>query len=168
MNRSYTSTTSCSASTPSTWGRSRRRTASPDRQRFLMETAGPDENGSSAGEDPNEHIMRRFQATTVARRSPEREASVRRARRRRVIGSGEIWNSELDRIQRFHDQYGPRWRKWKPLPPRRLPTSSTSRSWVSASLQQHHNGGTYDVRTGEACQEYVYDVVKPTSAPGRR
>jgi nucleoside phosphorylase len=55
----------------------------------------------SAGEDPNDHTMRRFQANAQLLAAAE---SVKHLYRRGrviegVIGSGEIWNSELDRIR---------------------------------------------------------------------
>ena len=62
----------------------------------------------SAGNDPNARVMRRFHAD---------EGLLAAARRVRdhyhrgrvvdgVIGSSEVWNSELDRVQQFHDRFG--------------------------------------------------------------
>src|SRR5262249_35978920 len=62
----------------------------------------------SAGNDPNARSMRRFRADerllAAARsvRSHYRKGRVVDG----VIGSSEIWNSELDRIQQFHDRFG--------------------------------------------------------------
>ena len=78
-----------------------------------------------------------------------------------VIGSGEIWNSEIDRIQRFHDQYG--------TSVEEMETASAAQiagivriPFLGIRVVSNNitNGGTYDPRTGEACQEYVYEVVK--------
>jgi len=117
----------------------------------------------SAGQDPNARVMRRFKADeallTAARhvRGAYQKGRVVEG----VIGSSEIWNSELDRIRRFHDEF-----------------STTAEEMETASAAQiaalFHipflgirvvsnnitNGGAYDTRTGEACQEYVFNVVK--------
>jgi adenosylhomocysteine nucleosidase len=123
----------------------------------LMYTEG------SAGEDPNEHAMRRFRgddgllaaARTV--RGTYRKGRVVEG----VIGSSEIWNSEIDRIQRFHDQFG--------TTAEEMETASAAQiaglfqiPFLGIRVLSNNitNGGKYDAKTGEACQEYVYDVVK--------
>lgn len=123
----------------------------------LMATEG------SAGEDPNEHTMRRFPGNEhlLAVAGGVKQLYLKGRVVEGVIGSGEIWNSELDRIQRFREQYG---------------TSVEEMETASAAqiAEVYHipflgirvlsnnitNAGTYDPRTGEACQEYVYEVVK--------
>ena len=78
-----------------------------------------------------------------------------------VIGSSEIWNSELDRIQRFHDTFG--------TTAEEMETASAAQvaglfqvPFLGIRVLSNNitNGETYDTRTGEACQEYVYEVVK--------
>jgi adenosylhomocysteine nucleosidase len=78
-----------------------------------------------------------------------------------VIGSSEVWNSELDRIERFHDQFG--------TAAEEMETASAAQIagvfqipllGIRVLSNNITNGGTYDARTGEACQEYVYGVVK--------
>ncbi len=117
----------------------------------------------SAGQDPNARTMRRFpgdQALLAAAKRVEgryRKGHVVEG----VIGSSEVWNSEIDRIRRFHDEFG-----------------TTAEEMEAASAAQiaglFHvpflgirvvsnnimNGEGYDPKTGEACQEYVYDVLK--------
>jgi adenosylhomocysteine nucleosidase len=90
-----------------------------------------------------------------------------------VIGSGEIWNSELDRIQRFHSQYGTLVEE--------METASAAQiagffqiPFLGIRVLSNNvtNGGTYDAKTGEACQGFVYDVVKAyigtTLKPGQK
>ncbi len=123
----------------------------------LMKTDG------SAGEDPNAHSMRRFQASgqlldaAVSVKHLYRKGRVVEG----VIGSSEIWNSELDRIERFHDQYG--------TSVEEMETASAAQiadivriPFLGIRVVSNNitNGGTYDPKTGEACQEYVYEVVK--------
>ncbi len=123
----------------------------------LMKTEG------SAGEDPNEHMIRRFQSNGQLL---DAAAGVKHLYRKGrvvegVIGSGEIWNSEIDRIQRFHDQYG--------TSVEEMETASAAQiadivriPFLGVRVVSNNitNGGTYDPKTGEACQEYVYEVVK--------
>jgi adenosylhomocysteine nucleosidase len=117
----------------------------------------------SAGEDPNARTMRRFPGDegllAAARnvRAMYRKGQVVEG----VIGSSEIWNSEIDRIQRFHDQFD--------TSAEEMETASAAQiaglfqiPFLGIRVLSNNitNGGTYDARTGEACQDYVYDVVK--------
>jgi adenosylhomocysteine nucleosidase len=78
-----------------------------------------------------------------------------------VIGSSEIWNSELDRIQTFHDQFG--------TTAEEMETASAAQiaglfdiPFLGIRVVSNNitNGGSYDPSAGVACQEYVLDVVK--------
>jgi adenosylhomocysteine nucleosidase len=117
----------------------------------------------SAGEDPSARTMRRFGGDegllTAARNVRGKYLKGRVVEG--VIGSSEIWNSEIDRIQRFHDQFG--------TTAEEMETASAAQIaglfeipllGIRVVSNNITNGGTYDARTGEACQEYVYDVVK--------
>jgi len=117
----------------------------------------------SAGEDPNEQIMRRFKGDQQLLAAAESVKHLYHKGRvvEGVIGSGEIWNSELDRIQRFHRQYG--------TSVEEMETASAAQiagffqiPFLGIRVLSNNvtNGGTYDAKTGEACQEYVYAVVK--------
>jgi len=123
----------------------------------------------SAGEDPNEHRMRRFagneQLLTAAESVKHlyRKGSVVQG----VIGSGEVWNSEIDRIQWFHSQYG--------TTVEEMETASAAQiaglfriPFLGIRVLSNNitNGGKYDAKTGEACQDYVYEVVKVYIATG--
>jgi adenosylhomocysteine nucleosidase len=117
----------------------------------------------SAGEDPNARSMRRFRGDegllAAARnvRGQYRKGRVVEG----VIGSSEIWNSEIDRIQRFHDQFG--------TTAEEMETASAAQiagqfqiPFLGIRVLSNNitNGGAYDAGAGDACQEYVYDVVK--------
>ena len=117
----------------------------------------------SAGEDPHEHTMRRFQGSEQLLAAAESVKHLYRKGRvvEGVIGSGEIWNSELDRIQWFHSQYG--------TTVEEMETASAAQiaglfqiPFLGIRVLSNNitNGGTYTAQTGEACQEYVYEVVK--------
>jgi adenosylhomocysteine nucleosidase len=117
----------------------------------------------SAGQDPNARSMRRFHGDegllAAARRVRGRYRQGRVVEG--VIGSSEIWNSEIDRIARFHDQFG--------TIAEEMETASAAQiaglfqiPFLGIRVVSNNitNGGIYDEKTGEACQEYVYDVVK--------
>jgi adenosylhomocysteine nucleosidase len=117
----------------------------------------------SAGENPNEQIMRRFKGDEQLLAAAESAKHLYHKGRvvAGVIGSSEIWNSELDRIQRFHGRYG--------TSVEEMETASAAQiagffqiPFLGIRVLSNNvtNGGTYDAKTGEACQEYVYDVVK--------
>jgi adenosylhomocysteine nucleosidase len=123
----------------------------------LMVTEG------SAGEDPNEHKVARFQADRHLLAAAQ---SVKHLYRRGrvvegVIGSADIWNSELDRILRFRTQFG--------TLAEEMETASAAQiaglyriPFLGIRVLSNNitNRDTYDPKTGEACQAYVYEVVK--------
>jgi adenosylhomocysteine nucleosidase len=117
----------------------------------------------SAGENPNAHTMRRFKGDAQLLAAAENVKHLYRKGRvvQGVIGSAEIWNSELDRIQWFHNQYG--------TTVEEMETASAAQiagffqiPFLGIRVLSNNitNDGKYDAKTGEACQEYVYDVVK--------
>jgi adenosylhomocysteine nucleosidase len=117
----------------------------------------------SAGQDPNARVMRRFHgddgllAAARGAREQYRKGRVVEG----VIGSSEVWNSELDRIARLHDAFG--------TTVEEMETASAAQiagvfqiPFLGIRVVSNNitNGGGYDSATGEACQEYVYAVVK--------
>jgi adenosylhomocysteine nucleosidase len=117
----------------------------------------------SAGQDPNARVMRRFRGD-AALLAAARQAGDQYAKGRivdGVIGSSEVWNSELDRIQRFHDQFG--------TTAEEMETAAAAQvaglfdvPFLGIRIVSNNitNGGGYDPKTGEACQDFVYRVVK--------
>jgi adenosylhomocysteine nucleosidase len=117
----------------------------------------------SAGQDPNARTMRRFQADEGLLAAARHVRGLYQQGRvvDGVIGSSEVWNSEIDRIQYFHETFG--------TTVEEMETASAAQ--IAGLLQVPFlgirvvsnnitNGGSYDARTGEACQDYVYQVVK--------
>jgi adenosylhomocysteine nucleosidase len=78
-----------------------------------------------------------------------------------VIGSSEIWNSELDRIQRFHEQFGTAAEEMEAASAAQI-AGLFRIPFLGIRVLSNNvtNGGAYDPKTGVACQEYVYRVVK--------
>jgi len=117
----------------------------------------------SAGMDPLALTMRRLRADG---RLLDSARSVRSSYTKGrvldgVIGSADVWNSELDRIARFHREFG--------TSVEEMETASAAQ--VAASFQipflgirvlsnNITDGETYDRNAGDACQEYVLKVVQ--------
>ena len=117
----------------------------------------------SAGLDPSALTMRRFagDAGLLAAARSARSAYTKGRVAEGVIGSSEVWNSELDRIQRFHEEFG--------TAAEEMETASAAQ--IAGLLQipflgirvlsnNITNGDAYDPAAGEACQGYVFNVVK--------
>jgi adenosylhomocysteine nucleosidase len=78
-----------------------------------------------------------------------------------VIGSSDMWNDEIDRIERFHNEYG--------VSVEEMETASAAQIaglfhvaflGIRVVSDNTTNGDAYDPKTGEACQDYVYKVVR--------
>jgi adenosylhomocysteine nucleosidase len=117
----------------------------------------------SAAADPRAHTMRRFQgspelmAAAVSVKSRYRQGRVVQG----VIGSSEMWNNELDRVNWLHREYG--------TSVEEMETASAAQIaglfdipflGIRVVSDNITNGGAYDRKTGEACQAYVYDVAR--------
>src|SRR5262249_49665512 len=117
----------------------------------------------SAGQDPSARVMRRFagDAGLLAAAKNARDMYHKGRVVEGVIGSSEQRTSQIDRIELFHERVG----------------TTTEEKDTAAAAQiaglfrvpvlgiriisnNVTNGGTYDGKTGEACQEYVYAVVQ--------
>lgn len=116
----------------------------------------------SAGQDPNARQMRRFRGDAGLVDAAHRAASGY-ARGRvvdGVIASSDMWNGELDRIQWLHDAFG--------TTTEEMETASAAQiagmygiPFLGIRILSNNatNDGAYDARTGEACQDFVFDVV---------
>ena len=78
-----------------------------------------------------------------------------------MIGSSDVWNDEIDRVNRFHQEFGTLVEEME----------TASAAQVALLLQVPFlgvrvvsdnitNGEAYDPKTGEACEDYVYQVLK--------
>ena len=117
----------------------------------------------SAGQDPNAWTMRRFKGDErLLAAARNMRATYQRGRVvDGVIASSEVWNSEIDRIEHFHEVFG--------TAAEEMETASAAQiaglfqiPFLGIRVVSNNitNGGTYDGKTGEACQDFVYDVVK--------
>jgi adenosylhomocysteine nucleosidase len=117
----------------------------------------------SAGNDPSARNMRRFHGDqamlTAARRV---SSSYQRGKVvDGVIGSSEVWNSEIDRIEDFHARFGTTVEEMETAAAAQIAglfeIPFAGIRVVSNNITNH---GPYDPLTADACQDYVYQVVK--------
>lgn len=117
----------------------------------------------SAGQDPNARVMRRFAADQGLLAAAKRTRDSYRKGRivEGVIGSSEVWNSEIDRIEHFHERFGTTVEEMEAASAAQI-AGLFKVPFLGIRVVSNNitNGGTYDPKTGEACQDYVVDVVK--------
>ena len=123
----------------------------------LMESdGGPDD-------DLHEHRIARFEGDTsllaAARRVKHQYARGRVVEG--VIGTSDVWNEEIDRIARLRASYGTSVEEMETAAAAQIAglfnVSFLGIRVVSANIT---SGGAYDPKTGEACQDYVFKVVR--------
>ncbi len=117
----------------------------------------------SAGLDPAALTMRRFRADdgllAAARRA--RSTYSRGHVVEGVIGSADVWNSELDRIARFHDQFGTSAEDMETAS-----VAQVARSFdipflgIRVLSNNITNGEPYKPGVGEDCQDFVRHVIE--------
>jgi len=117
----------------------------------------------SAGQDPSARTMRRFPGDKGLLSAARSARDLYRKGRvvDGVIGSSEIWNSEIDRIQLFHDQFGTTAEEMETAAAAQI-AGLFQIPFLGIRVLSNNitNDGKYDGGTGEACQEYIYDVIK--------
>lgn len=117
----------------------------------------------SAGNDPTARRAAQFSGDTllltVARRVTWRPTRGRVVEG--VIGSSDVWNDEIDRITWFHTRYG--------TSVEDMETASAAQiaglfhiPFIGIRIVSDNttNGDAYEPKTGEACQDYVYQIVR--------
>ncbi len=117
----------------------------------------------SAGNNPNARRISRFQGDEplLAAARSVKQLYTRGRVVDGVIGTSDVWNDELDRVARFHNEYG--------TSVEEMETASAAQIagllnvpflGIRVVSDNITNGGAYDRKTGEACEDYVYQVVK--------
>lgn len=78
-----------------------------------------------------------------------------------TIGSADVWNSELDRIKFFRDNYGTSVEEMEAASVAQI-ASQYKVPFLGIRILSNNitNNGGYDPATGEACQDYVLEVAK--------
>jgi adenosylhomocysteine nucleosidase len=117
----------------------------------------------SAGNDPNARRIAHFDgdAELLAAARTAKASYTRGRIVDGVIGSSDIWNDELDLIARFHKEYGTSVEEMETasaaLVARQLNVPFLGIRIVSDNVT---NDSPYDPKTAEACENFVYQVVK--------
>jgi len=117
----------------------------------------------SAGNDPKARRPARFQADGLLLAAARRATGAYTRGRvvEGVIGSSDVWNEEIDRVTWFHTSFG--------TSVEEMETASAAQVaslfhvpflGIRVVSDNITNGDGYDARTGEACEDYVYQVVK--------
>jgi adenosylhomocysteine nucleosidase len=78
-----------------------------------------------------------------------------------TIGSADVWNSELDRINFFRENYGTSVEEMEAASVAQI-ASQYKVPFLGIRILSNNitNNGDYDPATGEACQDYVLEVAK--------
>jgi adenosylhomocysteine nucleosidase len=117
----------------------------------------------SAGQDANALTMRRFAADAglLAAALSAAPSYTKGRVIEGVIGSSEVWNSELDRIEWFHRQFGTSVEEMETASAA-LIAGRTGTPFLGIRIVSNNitNGGVYDAKTADACQDFVYEVVQ--------
>jgi adenosylhomocysteine nucleosidase len=124
----------------------------------------------SAGADPNARTMRRFRADAglLGAARSVRGRYTKGQIVEGVIGSSDVWNSELDRIQQFHDRYGTTAEEMETAAAAQI-AGLFDIPFLGIRVLSNNitNDGPYNPKTGEACQEFVAEVVRAYIAARR-
>jgi adenosylhomocysteine nucleosidase len=125
----------------------------------------------SAGQDPNARTMRRFPGDEKLLAAARSAGGTYRKGRvvEGVIGSSDMWNSEIDRIQRFHEQFGTTAEEMEAASAAQI-AGQFQIPFLGIRVLSNNitNSGAYDAGTGDACQQFVLAVVKKyASAPSQ-
>ncbi|CAI2785573.1 5'-methylthioadenosine/S-adenosylhomocysteine nucleosidase [Serratia grimesii] len=117
----------------------------------------------SAGEDKNAHTIRQFPADAklLALAEGVKGSYTQGKVVEGVIGSADVWNSELDRIDYFHANYHTSVEEMETASAAQI-AAAFNIPFVGIRVLSNNmtNQGKYDPQTGLACQDYVYQVVK--------
>ncbi|SFJ54105.1 adenosylhomocysteine nucleosidase [Halobacillus dabanensis] len=117
----------------------------------------------SAGEDPDAENIRYFEgdkdllAAAKAVKKTHEEGKVVEG----TIGSADVWNNEVDRIQWFHENYGTSVEEMETASGAQI-AKAYDVPYLGVRILSNNktNGGEYNPDTAAANQEYVYKVVK--------
>jgi adenosylhomocysteine nucleosidase len=78
-----------------------------------------------------------------------------------VIGSSDMWNDELDLIAKYHAEYGTAAEEMETAPAAQI-AKEFAVPFVGIRVISDNvtNGSAYEPKSSEACEEFVYQVIK--------
>jgi adenosylhomocysteine nucleosidase len=117
----------------------------------------------SAGQTPEAWTMKRFTADAglLDAANSTRTQYTKGRVVSGVIGSSDVWNSELDRIARLHDEFGTSAEEMETAPAAQVAAFSQV-PFLGIRILSNNitNGDAYNGQTAELCQTFVAQVVK--------
>ncbi|WP_281975386.1 5'-methylthioadenosine/S-adenosylhomocysteine nucleosidase [Halobacillus litoralis] len=117
----------------------------------------------SAGEDPDAENIRYFEGdeTLLEAANAVKDTHEKGKVVEGTIGSADVWNNEVDRIQWFHEKYGTSVEEMEGAAAAQIAKAyETPYLGIRILSNNKVNGGEYNPNTAEANQDYVYEVVK--------
>ncbi|MCA0149414.1 MULTISPECIES: 5'-methylthioadenosine/S-adenosylhomocysteine nucleosidase [Rossellomorea] len=117
----------------------------------------------SAGEDPNAEKIRYYDGdkTLLAAANAVKDTYKKGKVVEGTIGSADVWNNEVDRIQWFHDKYGTSVEEMEGAAAAQIAGAyDVPFLGIRVLSNNKTNGGAYNPDTAAANQGYVYEVVK--------
>ena len=125
----------------------------------------------SAGQDPNarhDAAVRRRRAAARGGASACKDQYTQGHVVEGVIGSSDVWNSELDRIQHFHDSSARRVEEMEAASAAQI-AGLFQIPFLGIRVLSNNitNGDAYDGATAESCQRFVIQVIGSYAAQHR-
>lgn len=110
--------------------------------------------------DPEPIAMRKFEGDADLIAATQRAVYAKGQVVEGTLGSADVWNNELDRIAFFHQNYGTSAEEMEGASVAQI-ASQFNVPFVGIRVLSNNitNNGAYDPGTGEACQEFVLNVV---------
>lgn len=127
-------------------------------------------DGSAAsGATPRRPAMFKGDPALLAAARSARPAYTRGQVVEGVIGSSDVWNDEVDRILKLHAAYGTHAEEMETASAAQIAAQfGVPLVGIRILSDNALNGGAYDPKTSEACEDYVYQVVKAYVASLKR
>ena len=117
----------------------------------------------SAGQDPRVWTMRRFEgdASLIAAAHAAAPRYTQGTVVDGLIGSSDVWNSELDRIERLHTEFGTTAEEMEAAAAAQVAgMSKVPFLGIRVLSNNITNQGAYNGASADACQQYVLEVVR--------
>jgi adenosylhomocysteine nucleosidase len=117
----------------------------------------------SAGEDPDAENIRYYEGDMdlLAAANAVKDKYTKGKIVEGTIGSADVWNNEIDRINWFHNKYGTSVEEMETASAAQI-AKAYNVPFLGVRILSNNkvNGGEYNPNTAEANQGYVYEVVK--------
>ena len=124
----------------------------------------------SASSDPNARRLAKFAADTDLLEATRRASKtyMRGHVVEGVIGSSDMWNDELDLIAKYHADYGTSAEEMETAPAAQV-AKEFRVPFIGIRVLSDNitNANAYDPKTADACEEFVYQVVRTYVAAHR-